>query len=78
MRNSLITVAHFADNDEIPAIFGTNWFDSLQLDFNSIFRDIKFCKPLEQPDAVHEWTKIVSNYGDHDGSRPAKHLTTLR
>lgn len=43
-----------ADNDEIPAILGTNWFDSLQLDFNSIFRDIKFHKPLEQSVEVPE------------------------
>jgi predicted aspartyl protease len=43
-----------ADNDEIPAILGTNWFDSLQLDFNSIFRGIKFHKPIEQPVAVPE------------------------
>jgi hypothetical protein len=69
-----------ADSNIIPAILGTNWFDLLKLNFNSIFRGIKFIKPLNQPvvrNAVPKWTKIVYDCkNDVGGSRPAKHITT--
>lgn len=41
-----------AESYVLPAIMGTNWFDSLQPNFNSIFRGIQFDEPLEQAAAV--------------------------
>ena len=49
-----------ADSEVIPAILGTNWFDSLQLNFNLIFRGIQFAQPLEQPVAVPKWCTIAA------------------
>jgi hypothetical protein len=51
-----------ADIHNFGAVLGTNWFDSLNIDFNTIFQSLKFAKPLQQPPAKE--TIKVKDCGD--------------